>query len=189
MSLSFHTSREVKLRTHNKTTPKSPAGYSEGEISSSSVISAVSDKIKEDEQIEKIKNRNRDLIKKVAGKMMSFKHSSRCLMELSKGKGVQSLIDPECTSDKANSKDNIGPIFGQSFDIKPEVTHQEVTIKGISSLRQHHRRTQSALVENLEKLAVVEQEKNALKRQLNELQERMIFEHKRLQDAKCCNIY
>lgn len=189
MSLSFHTSREVKLRTHNKPTPKSPVGHSEGEASSSSMMSSVSDKIKEDEQIEKIKNRNRDLIKKVAGKMMSFKHSSRCLMELSKGRGIQSLIDPECTSDKPNSKDNMAPVFAQSFDIKPEVTLQEVTIKDISSLRQHHRRTQSALVENLEKLAVVEQEKNALKRELNELQERLIFEHKRLQDEKCCNIY
>ncbi|OMJ74341.1 hypothetical protein SteCoe_26761 [Stentor coeruleus] len=189
MSLSFHTSREVKLRSHNKATPKSPAGYSEGEVSSSSVISESSDKIKEDEQIEKIKDKNRDLIKKVTSKMMSFKHSSRCLMELSKYKGVQSLLDPECTCDKPNSKDNITPIFAQSFYIKPEVTLQEITIKDISSLRQHHRRTKSALVENLEKLAVVEQEKNVLKRELNDLQERLIFEHKRLQDVKCCNIY
>lgn len=188
MSLSFHTSREVKTKSHIKRARRSPTILSGSDDSSCSIKSSISDMVKDDEQIEKIKNRNRDLIRKVSDKMMSFKHSSRYLLELSKGKATQSLIDLECTSDKPSSRDNIGQVNSQSFDAKGDL-NLSMKIKDISTLRQQHRKTQSVLVENLEELARVEQEKHVLRRELQELQERFLLEHKTLREAKCCNIY
>ncbi|OMJ86128.1 hypothetical protein SteCoe_12403 [Stentor coeruleus] len=188
MSLSFHTAREVKTKSYIQKDRRTPIILSESESSSCSLKSSVSDMIKDDEQIEKIKYKNRDLIRKVSDKMMSFKHTSRYLLELTKGKLAQSPIDLECISNKPSSRDNNCQVNNQSFNAKGEL-NIGMRIKDISTLRQQHRKTQSVLVENLEELAIVEQEKYVLKRELQELQERFIYEHKGLKEAKCCNIY
>jgi type I restriction-modification system DNA methylase subunit len=123
----------------------------------------------EDFEVEYIKRTNRKMCKQIADRFMSFKHTSRLLMNPDTIESVspfqQNIEKPKVKNIEVNS--NYSKLRAEKTD-----NHDLLRLlHTVNNLKSQHRRTRSELDQKMMEIKKAEQEKKALKKELCELQD------------------
>lgn len=160
--------------------------------SSSDNNSESSFSIDEVNEIEIIKGKNRKMNKKIRERIMDFKYSSRKLMSFDSPDEVTLSPFPQCVD-----KDQKKRVKPRNADLshtraeKTEVTENKKLVKllnTVGKLKTQHKRARSELDSNLQQILIIEQEKNSLKNELNQLQDKF-FKEKNTNRRSSCFIF
>ena len=88
----------------------------------------------------------------------------------------------------SNNEKKINLNYRKSKEEKTENTELFVMLKTVGKLKNQHRRTKSELDKNMMELRKVEQEKKILAKELNDLQDKALFDKKRKSRGESCRI-
>ena len=159
-------------------------------VSSSSCNSSENSfSIDEVDEIEVIKGKNRKMSKKIRERIMDFKYSSRKLMSIDSPKEIPLSPFPQCV--EKEKKKRVKPRESELSHTRAEKTGIPETKKlakllhTVGKLKTQHRRARSELDSNLQQILKIEQEKNSLKTELTQLQDKLINDKTTNQRSSC----
>lgn len=142
--------------------------------------------IDDETEIEIIKGKNKKINQKITAQIMNFKYSSRLLMNVDSSKEIPVSPFPECIykNKKAQAEESNGDL-SQTRTEKTENKRLAKLLHTVEKLKTQHRRARSELDQNLLQIIKVEEEKNSLKSELNDLQEKFFIENSSTRKSSC----
>ena len=185
----------IQLENEDKNKPLQVLDINKEQTSSSSEISSYSpnsyesNPSEEKKIIEEIQTKNLTIKKKLTEKIMKLKYNIRDLMNPYQNQ--TNLAVPNHIRHYSTPIEEFSNTMESKFENASQTGHHFLinSLVQIKKLKQQHRRAQSELCQNLEKIQETDMEKSILQKELLTLQDVIIIECEKIDNRKCCNIF